>query len=556
MNSNVDPVCAVDEEVLEIAKLLSRAAKNYQMYLSNNRMFTTSLKILEKALADYLETNDVLTFSVHEFELLHAGAVVYSNTDKYQSIAFRMYRDGVRLLSFHNGITEDDLTAFFEALTRCMETDNLEEDFVTLLWEKDLQAITYFEVNDFEADYETLKKDAEAKRGPVRKISPAEVAAAPWNPAPDKGDRLKPSIALTPEDLYEVRDLTMSVDDDLFLRRACQVFRQTMDLDPSKQTYLDMEGALEGLLDACVRRKQIALASEMLDDLSERYRRLGDREAIESLERIVKSRHDETNMAPVAEVLAGGSETEHEHCRSYLCKLCPRAMPELLRLLPHCTTASARQALAYSVSEVGGSRPTDIVKAIDVNSGEEVAFVLDVLEAIGTEEALSSSLQFGKHGLPRVRAKVAHLAARLGNRNALQIAKSLVLDDDHTVRRRALSSLVEITGDGSTETLIGLFTSNEFHYLTHDSKLSMLLVVRSLSPRGQQEVIRSIMKMRRFFKRGPLEDTKISLLEVIHLMDRETALDEIERARHTSSGRIRKAAETALEKIDHEAKGD
>ena len=38
---------------------------------------------------------------VKEFELLFDTVPVYSNQDKHQSIAFRMYRDGVRLISFH-----------------------------------------------------------------------------------------------------------------------------------------------------------------------------------------------------------------------------------------------------------------------------------------------------------------------------------------------------------------------------------------------------------------------------------------------------------------------
>ena len=552
MTSNEEPVLAAEEEVKEIAKLLSRTAKNYQMYLSNNRMFITSMESLQHALNDYLEVNEVLTFVVHEFELLHNEAVIYSNTDKYQSIAFRMYRDGVRLLSFHRGISGEDLTSFFEALTRCMETDNLEEDFVTLLWEKDLQSITYYEVNDFEADYEKLKKDAEARKGPARKLTEADVAAAPWNRAPDKADRLKPSIALTTDDILEVQDLKMAVEDDLFLRRACQVLRQTLDLDPSKETHLDMAGALDGLLDACVARKHLALASEMIEDMADRFRKLGDQESTQVLGRILAGRHSDRNMAFLAEVLEGGNETEHDHCRSYLRLLCPQAIPCLVRLLPHCSKPSARAAVSEALAEVGKSCVLDIIRAIDFNSADEVTLALDVMETLGTEEALASILQFSKHTSAKVRARVAQLASKLGNRAALDTVKRLILDDDHAVRRRALSSLVEISGDGAVQSLLNLFTSNEFLDLNHESKLSMLLVVRSLSARGQRDVIRGITGMRRFFKRGPLEDTKMSLIEIMHLMDRDTALDELSRLSESYSGRMLKAVESALEKANHE----
>jgi HEAT repeat protein len=552
MTVNEESVSAIEEEVKEIAKLLSRTAKNYQMYLANNRMFLTSLESLLEGLSDFLEVNEVLTFVVREFELLHDDVTVYSNTDKYQSIAFRMYRDGVRLLSFHRGITQDDLLTFFEALARCMESDNLEEDFVTLLWEKDLQAITYYEVNDFEADYEKLKKDAEAKRGPVRELTRTEIESAPWNRTPPKGDQLKPSIALTPEEIHEVQDLTMTVDDDLFLRRACQVLRQTLELDQSRETLLDMEGAFDGFLDACVARKQIALASEVLTDVTERYENAEEPDVTQALMRIRKARHDEKNLATIAEVLASGSETEHEHCQAYLRQVCPGAIPDLFKLLPHCKRPSARAALASAIAEVSKPEPLDIVKAIDTSNGDEVALALDVLENIGTAEALAGTLRFHRHRSPRVRAKVAHLTARLGSREALEITKRLIVDDDHAVRRRALSSLVDISGDGAAETLLNLFTSNDFHSLAHDSKLSMLLVIRNLSPRKQLEMMKSILNMRRFFKRKSLEDTKLSLIEIMHLMNREVAIPELERMCDRSSGKIQKAAETTLKKVDDE----
>ena len=556
MSVNEEAISEVEEEVKEIAKLLSRTAKNYQMYLSNNRMFLTSLENLQESLNDFLEINEVLTFVVHEFELLHDDAVVYSNTDKHQSIAFRIYRDGVRLLSFHKGITQDDLLAFFEALTRCMESDNLEEDFVTLLWEKDLQAITYYEVNDFEADYEKLKKDAEAKKGPPREITQTDIQSAPWNRTPPKDDKLKPSIALTPEELHEVQDLTLTVDDDLFLRRACQVLRQTVELDPSKETFIDMEGAFDGFLDACVARKQIALASEVLADITERCEKSDESDVTRALFRIIKARHGEKNLASIAEVLATGTETEHEHCQAYLRQLSPEAITDLFKLLPNAKRPSARAVLVSAIAHIGRPQPLDIIKGIDTASGDEVALALDVFETIGTPEALAGALQFHRHRSARVRAKVAHLTATLGNREALEIAKRLILDDDHGVRRRALSSLVDMSGDGAAETLLSLFTSNPFHDLAHDSKLSMLLVIRNLSPGKQLEMIKSILKMRRFFRRGPLEDTKVSLVEIMHLMNREIAIPELEHLCDHASGRIRKAAMTALKKVDDEDRVD
>jgi HEAT repeat protein len=551
MNMEDDEITGLEPEVREIAKLLSRAAKNYQMYLSNNRMFTTSLENLKNALENFLEENEVLTFVVREFELLHQNEQVYSNTDKYQSIAFRMYRDGIRLISFHKGITNEDLLIFFEALTKCMETDNLEEDFVTLLWEKDLQAITYYEVNDFEADYESMAAGPSVDLEPKPQINATTLSQAPWNRITTETEELKPTITLTAEDLDEVRDLSIAVEDDLFLKRAGQVLVNTLEIDSGPDTYEDMEAAFNGYLDTCVSRKRFGLAAEMLKDLRKRYEKYEDREVEGALLKILLERHSEKNIAEIGAVLASGRETECEQVRVYISLFSSQALPAVFSLLPQCTQQSARHALVSALATIGRANPVEIVKCADTVLAEEVELAIDVLEAIGTETALGCTMKFDYHSSPRVRAKVAALAARLGTRQAREVVASLIHDDDHSVRRRALTSLVEMSGDKSVDTLINLFTKKEFHQLSHDSKLSMLLVIKMLSPSGQQKVLDSVFRIRTFFTKKPVEDTKAALTEIAHLMSREVAQESLKWLAKHSTGRLRQAAKTALKKVEH-----
>jgi len=542
----------IESEVKEIAKLLSRAAKNYQMYLSNNRMFRTSLENLKTALTEFLEENETLTFVVREFELLHRTDPVYANTDKHQSIAFRMYRDGVRLLSFHQGISDDDLLAFFEALTRCMETDNLEEDFVTLMWAKDLQAITYYEVNDFDADYQSLSNQAGNElAAPPEPLTPATLEEAPWNRITTETEELKPTITLTPEDLAEVRDLTLAVDDEVFLRRAGEVLTLTLEIENVPEAYVDMVTAFNAYIDTCVAKGCLSLAAEMARDLKRRYAGCKEDGVEKALQEIVDARHSERNMTAIGEVLSTGREAQCERCRMYLSELSEEAIPVIFKLLSHSGDQASRHALVSSLARIGASNPERIAKCAGPEMAEEAELALEVLETIGTEKALAEAMSFAGNFSPKIRAKVALIASKLRTGRAEQVAQALIADEDHSVRRRALTSLAEITGDRCADTLTGLFTSKDFHQLSHDSKLSMLLVIRALSPVGQRRVIEDILKSKRLFKRGPLDDTKAAVTELMHLMDPEVAGDCLRWLSRHSSGKLKQAARTTLAKVDH-----
>jgi HEAT repeat protein len=545
----------IEEEVREIANLLSKTAKNYQMYLSNNRMFISSLDSLKTTLDAFLEENDVLTFVVKEFELAHHDAIVYSNTDKYQSIAFRMYRDGIRLISFHHGITNDELLAFFEVLTRCLEADKLEEDFVTLLWEKDLQAITYYEVNDFEDNYDLKKGDG--KRGQLRPdLLGQEFSPSQWNQVSHEVEKLKPTLSLTAEDLQEVRDLAFTVGDDLFLRRVWQVLSLAFEADESKEAYIDLENALKGFLDTCLTARQLGLAGDALARIRSVYGEFNDEEVAQAISRIVASRHSDKNMAAIENALAGGREVEHVQCLAYLSRLSEEAIPSIFRLLDACGQQSARQTVISSLASLAENHPRSIVACIDETSPDDVESAMDILETIGTDDALSTALRFDKHTSARVRGKLVSMIGTLRTDAASETARRLLNDPDASVRRRAVVSLVKICGAQATDALIGLFTTKEFNAQSHDYKLSILLAIRSLSPQPQRDVLGAIFKMRSFLRRRPIEDPKIALIEIMHLMDHDVALQTLDYLVNSSSGKTGKAAKNALKKVRDENRVD
>jgi hypothetical protein len=85
---------------------------------------------------------------VLEFHLKLEDDVVYESSDRNDSLAFLLYRDGVRRLSFHPGLELDELRAFLGCLNRVAVLANDQDDLVTLFWEQDFHAIRYFAIEE------------------------------------------------------------------------------------------------------------------------------------------------------------------------------------------------------------------------------------------------------------------------------------------------------------------------------------------------------------------------------------------------------------------------
>jgi hypothetical protein len=59
----------------------------------------------------------------------------------------------------------------------------------------------------------------------------------------------------------------------------------------------------------------------------------------------------------------------------------------------------------------------------------------------------------------------------------------------------------------------------------------------------------TILRLRSFFKRKAVEEIKIALIEVMHLMDPDVVYDLLKQMEEGSSRNVRRAARIALRKV-------
>ncbi len=134
--------------VKQLLKLLDKAAKSARTYGAANPVAHRFFLQFHDDLTKHLKTYSQLILLVQRSDLYCKDQVVYQpdRDATGESIAFRMYADGIRELSFYQGITSEDLSFFLEALwgsadnTGASQDDD--EDIVTRLWGKNLNTIT------------------------------------------------------------------------------------------------------------------------------------------------------------------------------------------------------------------------------------------------------------------------------------------------------------------------------------------------------------------------------------------------------------------------------
>ena len=143
---------------------LSRTARSFTLYDAHNKAVREFLAELRTRLARALELQGgALELEVRSFELALEGEVVYLERERERSLAFRLFRDGVRRLTFRPGLSWDEILGLVEILSvRYSGVRQQEDDIVTLLSKAAFPHLGFVAIEGFAPDEEVQEEETAA----------------------------------------------------------------------------------------------------------------------------------------------------------------------------------------------------------------------------------------------------------------------------------------------------------------------------------------------------------------------------------------------------------
>ena len=130
--------------VKRLLTLLDKTSKSNRTYGPANPVAQKFFQQLFEGLTAHLATYSKLAFLVQRSELYFNGEVVYRSEQgsSSESVAFKLYTDGIRELAFLEGLPAEDLSFLLDSLWNSLDPDEDDDDIVTRLWSKNLSTIT------------------------------------------------------------------------------------------------------------------------------------------------------------------------------------------------------------------------------------------------------------------------------------------------------------------------------------------------------------------------------------------------------------------------------
>src|SRR2546428_1770442 len=125
-------------------QVLVKGLRATQLYLPNNPVYQRAVDNIKGAFRQVWQATDDLHFDIGETDLRWEDTVVYSQDNRGESIAWTLYKDGVRSLTFKRGVEDGEIVKLLGVLQQAKNLlADAPEDLLTLLWAQDFQFVSY-----------------------------------------------------------------------------------------------------------------------------------------------------------------------------------------------------------------------------------------------------------------------------------------------------------------------------------------------------------------------------------------------------------------------------
>ncbi len=557
--AQAEPGAARGASAKQVVASLVQAAKVYSIYAGTHPVRAQALERLHGNLASALAAEGRIALTVQRGKILSGTEVVHSEDPDEGYVILALYRDGIRGLTFLNGLELWETRAFLEILHKY---GNLPEepdgDLVTDLWEARLPHIEY------EAVDSDLEVDADAAGWSIDQADPGPAGGPDWEEAEDDREqdafdaaappsgelaiRLDPeALELTPEEaalldemvaheesrdpseavLGVLKEMLQSEDDRGFIGLMVEFFRQ------------EVEEAF--------RKGHFDLAAKILSGLRQ------VREALEGSGSWVAEAVDDVLdrvsgpdcLWPLQEKGYLADPERPGAVRRVLALLSPSALPTLSRMAEKAANLQSRKTLVDAIRALAARDPGPLEEVLQ-DASEDLCWILaGVLGSLKGQRAFELLLGIvRRHPSQRVRQR-ALKAAMEGGVWDPKAFFPLVEDADPEVGKAVL----EYLGSRRCETAENLF----LQYLQNPpagrgEPAHLLDCIRALGRCGSGRSVPFLQK--RLLGGSPVSRLfgsreRVAAAEALSLLKLEEARQALERAAGSVFPGVRRAARKA-----------
>jgi hypothetical protein len=533
---------AIEEKVKSTKALIQnflQTVKAFRLYETNHPILSKFLERLRKDFDQYFDEFDSFSLQIGEYRLYYRGNVVYENEDVKESLAFVFFKDGIRELQFSRGLEFRELLDFLNIVRKSDFLNRMEDDLVTLIWEKDFSHIAFTTVDEFlegsgiyvPATEEDLIKRSEysghgdegpqerpdQKQGASPRVSEAVGLEQAINPSP--GQSLVEACALTFEESELIeREAQQEQRPEYVYVLIDNLVEILLHLGEDVDAYENMISYFDRVIEYLLEGKEVDKAVELLKSLNHTMESmvLKDKQ-IFAIRRILEKSSSPRSIQLLGKAMKGDGEADSQPILQYLRFLTKQAVEPLCLLLGELESGKWRKVICEHLVEVAGGEIQLLIKFLADRNPFLVCHILYILGRIGDPSTVKYLGNLSSHPDIKVREETLQVLNKFG-RNGKDLIQKFLGDSTSGIRAKAALLLSRNAKREAAKPLAEIVLSEDFYKRDYEEKASFF---RALGETGSEEVIpmlKKIAKKRSWFQKGRWDEMRQCAANTLKMM--------------------------------------
>ncbi|MBI5967378.1 MAG: HEAT repeat domain-containing protein [Deltaproteobacteria bacterium] len=568
----------LDETFLQARDLMStfvKTIKAFRLYPAENPSLAEFQGQLLRKFQSFLKKYHSFVFQIGEYEFSFREKILYENRDLKTSLAFRLYKDGLRELRFMEGLEVWEVQGLIDILKRIEHINQLEDDVVTMMWETDFVHISFLATDPFleEAPITIPENVAEFRRRlifeplahkvdqdfRVREEEEEDEEAMGVDEILDKilFGRVGPPpsaatyqgvYSLTPEELERLKKEVETESDPTSVFNVIDILFEILALEKELEPYQDAVNVLTKLLDALLTLGEFQKASDLLTRMNiilNTYQ-LKDWQ-VKLIQQLIESAGDPQRIERVGRILEKGMRVEEVN--SYLVLLKPNSISPLIKVLGELNNSKARRMLCEAICEIGKNNIEMITPFINDHRWYLVRNITYILARIGKEQALPYIQKALNHAEIRVKREAIQALGIIGGSKAFALLVKGLADGDVRIRSMSALNLAKVGKKASLPYLLEVVQSKEF---PNKEKAEMKAFFDAIGMVGSNEankVLEKLLEKRSWFGDGKWAEIRQGAASALALIGTPEAKSILQSGIDSKDAKIRQACVQAMERL-------
>ncbi|HEX3203179.1 MAG TPA: HEAT repeat domain-containing protein [Nitrospiraceae bacterium] len=547
------------QPIKQLLALLDKTFKTTRTYGPNNPVAQKFFQQFYSFLTLQLAAHDILQFLVQRSGLYYKGDVVYQSASTSENLAFKLHADGIRELSFHKGLSQDDLQYFLDALWSTHDPEASDDDIVTRLWEKNLSTISFVTA---EETIKTMQTDAVLTpqggtfSAPVSQLSTISSTEA----ARQKSDPGTGTASGSGQGSVAIYDVSPEERQQLFVDMQAESARDhvTYLLDmltailASEQSPVLLKRLLDlfgDILDALVKEGNWKLLNtfvNLLHEAQELCPNLSDEHKAQLVE-LFGSLGRPDRIKAIETVLNDSPESPVDELEALFLMLSPSIAPVLCALLAALKHKHHRLMVCEVLIAHAKHNPQILAKGLGDPRWYVVRNLVYVIGKLGNEQLLKSLEPLKHHADVRVRKEVLRALKSLCPPSAGNSLIVFLRDAEETIRSSALKLLLNGPYTTTFDAWSPVVTHSAFLERSHSEKHAIFQAMGQTAGEACVPYWQELVT-RRFWRRRRLHAEVAALAaEALGICGTQAAVMALRDGQRRFNRRIREACRVALE---------